>query len=110
MVEPPKLLERVRMAVRTRHYSIRTEETYVNWAKRYILFHGKKHPSAMGAEEINAFLTRDSLSIPESLERRGRVDWGYCQSEQTAEASVGPHARGGHGHPGTNVRRRAFGR
>ena len=45
------------MAVRTRHYSRRTEEAYVAWAKRYILFHGKKHPSAMGAEEINAFLT-----------------------------------------------------
>jgi len=57
MAEPPKLLERVRMAVRVRHYSIRTEEAYVMWSKRYILFHGKKHPSAMGADEINAFLT-----------------------------------------------------
>jgi len=57
MGEPPKLLDRVRASVRTRHYSIRTEEAYVTWAKRYILFHGKKHPSAMGAEEINAFLT-----------------------------------------------------
>jgi integron integrase len=54
---PPKLLERVRAAIRTKHYSIRTEEAYVTWSKRYILFHGKKHPSAMGAEEINAFLT-----------------------------------------------------
>ena len=43
--------------IRTRHYSIRTEEAYVTWARRYILFHKKKHPSAMGAEEINAFLT-----------------------------------------------------
>jgi site-specific recombinase XerD len=57
MGEPPKLLDRVRASVRTRHYSIRTEEAYVTWARRYILFHGKKHPSAMGAEEINAFLT-----------------------------------------------------
>jgi integron integrase len=57
MAEPPRLLERVRMAVRVRHYSIRTEEAYVAWSKRYILFHGKKHPSAMGADEINAFLT-----------------------------------------------------
>jgi integron integrase len=57
MSEPPRLLDRIRMAVRTRHYSIRTEEAYVAWAKRYILFHNKKHPSAMGAEEINAFLT-----------------------------------------------------
>ena len=53
----PKLLDRIRMEVRTRHYAIRTEEAYVMWAKRFILFHGKKHPSAMGADEINAFLT-----------------------------------------------------
>ena len=57
MADPPRLLDRIRMAVRTRHYSIRTEEAYVSWARRYILFHNKKHPSAMGAEEINAFLT-----------------------------------------------------
>jgi integrase len=57
MADPPKLLDRIRMAVRTRHYSIRTEDAYVAWARRYILFHGKKHPSAMGAEEVNAFLT-----------------------------------------------------
>ena len=56
-MQEPRLLDRIRMAVRTRHYSIRTEEAYVMWAKRFILYHGKKHPSAMGAEEINAFLT-----------------------------------------------------
>ncbi len=57
MPEPPRLLDRVRDAIRVRHYSIRTEDAYVGWAKRFILFHGKKHPSAMGAEEVNAFLT-----------------------------------------------------
>ena len=55
--EPPRLLERVRAAIRARHYSIRTEDAYVMWIKRYILFHGKRHPSAMGAEEVNAFLS-----------------------------------------------------
>lgn len=54
---PPKLLDRMRARLRTRHYSIRTEETYVQWAKRFILFQRKKHPSAMGAPEINEFLT-----------------------------------------------------
>src|SRR5687767_12118798 len=44
------------MAIRLRHYSVRTEEAYVMWIRRYILFHGKKHPSAMGAEEANEFL------------------------------------------------------
>lgn len=57
MPDPPKLLTRVREAVRTRHYSRRTEEAYVAWIRRYILFHGLKHPSAMGRDEINEFLT-----------------------------------------------------
>ncbi len=57
MAEPPKLLDRVRIAIRTRHYSPRTEEAYVMWIRRYILFHGKRHPSSMGADEVNAFLS-----------------------------------------------------
>ena len=54
---PPKLLDRVRTAVRLRHYSRRTEKAYVDWIRRYIVFHQKKHPSAMGATEIVAFLS-----------------------------------------------------
>ena len=54
---PPKLLDRVRTAVRLRHYSRRTEQAYVAWIRRYIVFHHKKHPSAMGATEIVAFLS-----------------------------------------------------
>ena len=57
MAPPPKLLDRVRDAIRTRHYSRRTEEAYVYWIRRYIVFHGKKHPSTMGAGEIAAYLT-----------------------------------------------------
>jgi hypothetical protein len=41
---PPKLLERVRAAMRARHYSRRTEDAYVHWIRRYIVFHGKRHP------------------------------------------------------------------
>lgn len=52
-----KLLDRVRAAIRARHYSIRTEDAYLTWIRRYILFHNKKHPSAMGAAEINHFLS-----------------------------------------------------
>jgi integron integrase len=55
--QPPKLLDRLRDAVRLRHYSLRTEEAYVAWARRFILFHHKRHPLEMGAAEINAFLT-----------------------------------------------------
>jgi len=56
-MERVKLLDRMRAVLRTRHYSIRTEDTYVQWVKRFILFHGKKHPSEMGSNEINEYLT-----------------------------------------------------
>src|SRR5438552_14481298 len=55
--QPPKLLDRVRMACRVRHYSRRTEDAYHDWCKRFILFHGKRHPLAMAEPEVNAFLT-----------------------------------------------------
>src|SRR5262245_9257123 len=57
----PKLLDRVRDAIRTRHYSRRTEKLYVHWIRRYIFFHGKRHPAEMGAAEVTAFLT--SLAV-----------------------------------------------
>ena len=52
-----KLLDQVRAAIRTKHYSLRTEESYVNWIKRFVLFHNKRHPKEMGEKEINVFLT-----------------------------------------------------
>lgn len=61
MPDPPKLLDRVRAEIRTRHYSRPTEEAYVAWIKRLIFFHNKRHPSAMGADEVNAFLS--SLAV-----------------------------------------------
>jgi integron integrase len=54
---PPRLLDRVRHACRVRHYSIRTEDAYHDGVKRFIPFHGKRHPQEMGAAEINQFLT-----------------------------------------------------
>lgn len=57
MVTEPKLLDRLRALMRTKHYSIRTEDAYVQWSRRFILFQGKRHPSTMGAAEINEFLT-----------------------------------------------------
>jgi site-specific recombinase XerD len=53
----PKLLDRVRQTIRAKHYSRRTESAYVDWIRRYIVFHRKRHPSDMGAPEIAAFLT-----------------------------------------------------
>lgn len=54
---PSKLLDRVRHACRVRHFSLRTEDSYHDWCRRYILFHDVRHPADMGVAEINAFLT-----------------------------------------------------
>lgn len=53
----PKLLDRVRQAVRTRGFSLRTEEAYVYWARRYILFHRKRHPADLGVDGVTVFLS-----------------------------------------------------
>lgn len=57
VVKPPKLLDQLRNALRRRHYSYRTEQTYVGWVRRFIYHHGVRHPKEMGAPEVNAFLT-----------------------------------------------------
>jgi len=62
---PPKLLDQVRLKIRTLHYSPRTEKTYVHWIRQYIRFHGLKHPKFLGEKEIGRFLS--------SLATEGRV-------------------------------------
>jgi integron integrase len=59
------LLDQVRAAIRTRHYSPRTEKAYVGWIKRYIFFHGKRHPNAMGVAEVTAFIS--SLAVQDNV-------------------------------------------
>jgi len=54
---PPKLLDQVREKIRVKHYSIRTETQYLQWIKRFIYFHGKRHPRDLGAAEVEAFLS-----------------------------------------------------
>ncbi len=61
----PKLLDQIRQLMRLRHYSLRTEEAYVGWIRRYILFHGKRHPRDLAESDIAGFLS--SLAI------KGRV-------------------------------------
>ena len=55
--QKPRLLDQVRQAIRTRHYSYRTEKAYVHWIKRYIFFHDKRHPAEMAELEIGRFLS-----------------------------------------------------
>jgi integron integrase len=62
----PKLLDQVHVAIRSRHFSWRTERAYIGWIKRFIIFHGKRHPATLGEAEVTAFLsmlaTRDRVS------------------------------------------------
>ncbi len=60
-----RLLDDVRDVIRIKHYSIRTEHAYLQWIRRYILFHGKRHPRELGADHLSAFLS--------DLAVRGRV-------------------------------------
>ena len=63
--QKPKLLDRLREALRSRHYSRRTEQTYCHWVKRFIFFHKMRHPSEMAEPEINAYLTH--LAVKEKV-------------------------------------------
>jgi site-specific recombinase XerD len=53
----PKLLDQVRNVIRRKHYSIRTEQAYIDWIKRFIIYHGKRHPKEMAEEQVADFLT-----------------------------------------------------
>jgi site-specific recombinase XerD len=61
----PKLLDRVRWHLHVKHYSIRTEHAYIDWIRRFILFHHKRHPNEMGEKEITEFLTH--LAVEKSV-------------------------------------------
>ena len=56
VVAPPRLVRRIRQAILVRRYSIRTERAYVHWIRRFIVFHGRRHPAEMGKAEVTAFL------------------------------------------------------
>ena len=75
----PRLLDQVRDVIRRLHYSIRTEQTYVDWIRRFILFHGKRHPEDMGVPEGETFLTR--------LAVQGKR-WPPCTQNQALNAIV----------------------
>ncbi|AGA32807.1 Integron integrase IntIPac [Thioalkalivibrio nitratireducens DSM 14787] len=61
----PRLLDQVRERCRVKHYSLRTEHAYVHWIRRFIVFHGKRHPREMGAPEVEAFLSH--LAVHENV-------------------------------------------
>lgn len=65
VTESPKLLDKVRELLRLKHYSPKTEESYVNWIRRYVRFHDLKHPREMGTAEVEAFLSH--LAVQEKV-------------------------------------------
>ncbi len=70
--EPPKLLDRLRRALRVRHYSPRTEECYVDWVERFIRFHSLRHSNTIGAPEIEQFLTDQAVNGYVSASRQNQ--------------------------------------
>jgi Phage integrase, N-terminal SAM-like domain len=76
----PRLLEQVRNTICVRHYSIRTEEAYLHWIKRFILFHGKRHPSEMGPTEVETFLTHLAVKgrVSASTQNQALLDDREC--------------------------------
>ena len=105
----PKLLEQVREVLRMKHYSLRTEQAYVDWIKRYIFFHDKRHPGEMSEDEIRAFISdlaskkqvsastqTVALSAPVSLPRRAEkgsaIHRWYRARQATRTTARGLHA------------------
>ncbi len=108
----PRLLDQVGNVIRVKHSSIRTEQSYVQWIRRYILFHNKKHPKDMGEKEINAFLKHlavnrwrthqkdlkegyGSVYLPYALSRKYRTadrEWGWQYVFPSRKRSVDPRS------------------
>ncbi len=77
-------LEKVRQLMRVQHYAIRTDEAYVDWIRRFILFHWKRHPDEMGEQEIAAFLTHLTVDRNVAPATQGRALMAVCVSIDTA--------------------------
>lgn len=84
----PRLLDQIRNRIRLKHYSIRTEEAYVDWARRFVLFHGKRHPRNMGASEVEAFLTHLAVhgKVSASTQNQAKSGLLFLYKEVLGEA------------------------
>ena len=119
---PSPLLGQVRDRIRRKHYSIRTEQAYVDWIRRFVLHHNKRHPRDMGATEVEAFLTHlavaRGVSASTQNQAKSAVLFLYEGSPRGASAAArrhrvgeaagapagGPDARGGRIDPGASQR------
>jgi hypothetical protein len=84
--QPPKLLDRMRQALRVKHYAYRTEQAYVQWVKRFILYHDKCHPEKMGRNEIETFLTH--LAVEGRVSARQTGDTPAPRVDASSPSSV----------------------
>ncbi|HUG36033.1 MAG TPA: integron integrase [Candidatus Limnocylindrales bacterium] len=93
----PRLLGRVRAVIRLRHYSIRTEQAYVQWIRRFILFHGKRHPAEMGGVEVAAYLThlavRDNVAAATQNQALNALVFLYRVVLEREALDLGPVVR-----------------
>jgi len=85
-LRPPRLLDQVRAAIRRLNYSRRTEEAYVHWIKRYIYFHGKRHPNELGEGEATAFLFY--LASERKAAAAGKAPWIASSRRDSTRAGV----------------------
>ena len=69
----PRLLDQVRERIRIKHYSLRTEDAYLHWIRRFIFFHGKRHPREMGGPEVEAFLSHVAMEGRVAASAAGRA-------------------------------------
>lgn len=86
-VRAPRLLDQVRGKLRALHYSLHTEEAHLDWIKRFIRFHGKRHPRELGAEEMAAFLTHLASDRKVSASTQDQVLAGCCFSYRRAQSA-----------------------
>ena len=93
--QQPRLLDLLRQRIRVLHYSIRTEQAYVDWARRFILFHGKRHPRDMGAPEVMAFLTHLAVerNVAASTQNQAKAAILFLYKEVAARPALA--GRGG---------------
>lgn len=79
-MQKKKLIDLVREQIRVKHYSMKTEKTYIGWIKRYIFYHQKKHPVDMGKTEIEVFLTHLAVERKVSATTQNQAFNVYCFS------------------------------
>ena len=85
---PRKLLDQVRDALRLKHCSVHTEEAYVNWIRRYILFHSKRHPLDMGTAEIKTFLTHLAVEVNVVCQSTKHLVWVLSLTQVCRQAAL----------------------